>query len=135
MPTLPDPPLTVLAIDDDPTVVRLLRLVLPAHGLTLTVAEDGPAGVESYRQARADVVVLDVTMQPWDGPQTLAELRAIDPDVRAVFISGAAGGPDDDRLLALGATGVIPKPFPPFSELVARVREAAGPVATSPSRS
>jgi CheY-like chemotaxis protein len=50
-------------------------------------------------------------MPGWDGPQTLAAIRTINPDVRFCFMTGHAGDYSEEQLLALGASCVLQKPF------------------------
>jgi CheY-like chemotaxis protein len=69
-------------------------------------------------------VLLDVKMPEFDGPQTLAALREIDPGVRCVFMTGYAAAPLAEELLALGAEHVVEKPFH-LRELAATLREVA----------
>src|SRR4051812_31434125 len=75
------PPPCVLAIDDEPGILGLLRRALPPHGFTVLTADGGQAGVELYRvdPDAVGVVLLDVRMPGLDGPATLAALRQIRP--------------------------------------------------------
>lgn len=90
----------------------LLQLLLELDGCTVTSAADGPAGLAAVAAERPDVVLLDVQLPGLDGPDVLRALRAqpATADLPVVFLTGApqeqAGG-----LLALGATGVLHKPF------------------------
>ncbi len=103
----------VLVVDDEPQVRRLLELALTRHGLMVWTAADGRAAAEIYRQHqdRIQVVLLDVQMPGLDGPWTLVELQKVNPQVRAVFISGNSGEYNAELLLALGAAAVLQKPF------------------------
>jgi CheY-like chemotaxis protein len=70
------------------------------------------------------VLVLDVQLPPGqDGPETLAALRTLNPDVGVVFMSGDPGNYSEEQLLALGAVQFLPKPFGP-AELARAVRLA-----------
>jgi CheY-like chemotaxis protein len=62
-------------------------------------------------------VLLDVMMPGADGPATLRRLRdgALAPDVPIIFLTAKAQRGDRERLEALGAAGVIPKPFDPVT--------------------
>ncbi len=103
----------ILVVDDEPQVRNLLGLALGHRGFTVWLAGGGAEAVEVYRQQRAAVnlVLLDVQMPGLDGPETLAALKAIDPDVRCCFMSGHTGRYTAEELLALGATSVFQKPF------------------------
>jgi DNA-binding response OmpR family regulator len=76
-------------------------------------ARGGRAGVEVFRREHPHVtlVLLDVRMPGMDGPQTLAELRRIRPDVCCCFMSGCTHPYTADGLLALGAAHLFTKPF------------------------
>src|SRR5262245_34859637 len=93
--TSPGPavPPGALVIDDDPMLLTLLRAVLAGEGFTVWTAETGSEGVELYRAHREQiaVVLLDVRMPGLDGPQTLTELRKIEPGVTCCFMSGHIG--------------------------------------------
>jgi CheY-like chemotaxis protein len=119
----------VLVVDDDPTILHLLGLALPAHGLAVLCADSGTAAVSLYREhgASIDVVLLDVQMPGLDGPQTLAALQTLNPDVRCCFMSGQTGRCSPDDLLALGAADFFPKPFDSFNGLAQRLVRASGP--------
>jgi two-component system, OmpR family, response regulator len=120
---------TVLVVEDELAIRQLLAYALGRGGLTVLTAGQGDEAVELYRaeRNRIDLVLLDVQMSPWDGPRTLAELRQLDPDVRAVFMSGSTDRYTTAELLALGAVQVFPKPFPSMIDLVGALKELAGP--------
>ncbi len=101
----------VLVVDDEPHIRRVLELALTREGLAVWTAASGREAVELYRRQRDSigVVLLDVNMPGLSGPCTLAELRQINPAVRAAFVTGGAS--EVDELLALGAAAVLPKPF------------------------
>ncbi len=103
----------VLVVDDEPQVRRLLELLLAREGLTVWSAGAGQAAVELFKQHHAAIaaVLLDVQMPGLDGPWTLAALRQVDPQVRAVFFSGGTGDYDAELLLAMGAARVLQKPL------------------------
>jgi serine/threonine-protein kinase RsbW len=103
----------LVVVDDEPAVRRLLELVLTWEGLAVWPAAGGRAAVEFYRLHgdRIGAVLLDVAMPGLDGPQTLAALRQINPQVRALFVSGGRGDYAPEALLAMGADAVLQKPF------------------------
>src|SRR4051794_40153055 len=97
------------------------------EGLTVWSAGGGEQAAELYRkhQAAIGAVVLDVQMPGLDGPWTLAALRRVNPDVRAIFVSGNTGQYDAEMLLAMGAAGVLQKPFE-LAEVTRAVRDLLG---------
>ena len=120
----------VLIIDDDPDIRLIVRVSLSRRGVVVAEASGGPDGLRSARDDRPDVIVLDVMMPEMDGPATLEALLA-DPaiaGVPVVFLTAKAMRSEIDRLRALGAAGVLLKPFDPLSlagELEAVLRQRA----------
>lgn len=81
---------TVLVIDDEPAVREVVRSLLKIYGYAPLVAEDGASGIALFRERQPDVsvVVTDMMMPGIQGPEVIRELRAINPDVRVVAMSG-----------------------------------------------
>jgi two-component system, OmpR family, response regulator len=102
----------VLVVDDDPGVLHLLKLMVGREGYAPVPAVNGTEAVAAFVRHRAEVVavVLDVEMPGWDGPRTLAELRALAPGLPCVFASGQSPRYTNEALAGLGAT-VVPKPM------------------------
>jgi two-component system OmpR family response regulator len=116
----------VLVVDDDTAVRGVLGAMLEHQGFAVREAASGTEGVETYARhaAEIDAVVLDVQMPEKDGPQTLAELRALDPDVPCVFVTGYSPNYTHGELADQGAT-VLSKPVT-MAELGRAVRAATG---------
>jgi CheY-like chemotaxis protein len=110
---------TVLVVEDEPAIRRMLDLVLRNYGFVVLQAAGGGEAIELFerRRGEVDVVLLDVQMPQIDGPQTLAALRALDARVRAVFMTGCAGHYTHEELQRRGGLHVVPKPFTSMSEL------------------
>ena len=92
----------------------LLDVVLDSAGFVVTEAVDGPSGLAAAREQRPDCVLLDVQLPGLDGPDVLRALQA-SPEtcgVAVVFLT-ASDADADAELLALGARGVLRKPFDP----------------------
>lgn len=105
----------VLIVDDHPGFRSSARRLLEADGLAVVgEAADGEAALAAAAALDPDVVLLDVQLPVLDGPDVLRRLRA-DPrtaSLPVVFLTGSS--PDHDvELLALGARGVLHKPFDP----------------------
>jgi DNA-binding response OmpR family regulator len=111
----------VLAVDDDPIILRLLQLNLELEGFEVLTAGDGLTGLEAIRRDRPQVVLLDVMMPNLDGFQVCRSVRADDdPSVAAtpiVFLSARAQRADVEAGMAAGADAYVTKPFDPL-ELV-----------------
>ena len=106
----------VLLIDDDPDIRQIARLSLERlGGLRVACAASGREGVAMLADELPDVILLDVTMPEMDGPETLAALRRCPKgeSVPVFFLTAASRPADMQRLLALGAAGILHKPFDP----------------------
>ena len=90
-PSSPRPPeCTVLAIDDDPAFVQILRTVLREEGFNVLTSTSGPKGLDMLRYAPRDirVVLLDYNMPQLNGAETLRYLRELSPNVRVIAVTG-----------------------------------------------
>lgn len=103
----------VLIVDDEPSVRSVIRRLLQHYGITVIDAATGTEAIEIFRarNAEIDLVLLDVRMEPLDGPATLHFLQSIDPQVRCCFLTGDPGDYTEEELLGLGAMRVLRKPF------------------------
>jgi CheY-like chemotaxis protein len=121
-------PWGVLVVDDNEAVRATLEIGLRASGFAVWLTPGGRAGVAAYLKHRPaiDVVLLDVRMPDWDGPETLAAIRALDPGVPCCFMSGDTGCYTAEDLLGLGAVAVFQKPFG-LGELITQLRRLAVP--------
>jgi len=117
--------LRVLYVDDDPDIREAAELCLRMDpDIEVQVADSGAAALAllATDAPRPDVVLLDVMMPQMDGPALLAAIRAR-PGAQppAIFMTARAMPEERARLMALGAVGVITKPFNPLG-LAAEVR-------------
>jgi CheY-like chemotaxis protein len=116
---------TILVIDDEEIVRRMLDKAISDMGYEVLTAPNGPRGIETFQQAhdRVDAVVLDMVMPRLGGEATFHRLREIEPDVPVLIASGYARNSGVERLTKAGAAGFLPKPFQvdELSRLLARV--------------
>src|SRR6059058_2183008 len=110
----------ILVVDDEPRMIRFIRLNLEHDGFEVVEAADGLAALKQVRDTLPDLVLLDVAMPELDGFETLRLLREIST-VPTIMLT--ARGEEDDRVrgLELGADDYVTKPFS-LRELLARVR-------------
>jgi DNA-binding response OmpR family regulator len=111
----------VLVVDDQKTIVETCKLYLEHAGFDVTVAFNGEQALTEAREARPDLIVLDLLLPRVDGRDVCRQLRAEGVAVPIVMLTALAT--EDDRIagLELGADDYLVKPFSP-RELVARVR-------------
>jgi DNA-binding response OmpR family regulator len=100
----------VLLIDDDPALVRMIRLALLSDGFDVTIASDGVQGLEVFAGGDFDLIVLDLQMPNMDGRAFYREYRARGGKAPVVLLSayGALEARDE-----LGADAAVTKPFDP----------------------
>ncbi len=112
----------VLVIDDDPSLLRALRVGLKAGGHDVVAAADGEHGITQTALTAPDVVVLDLGLPDLDG---LAVCRRIREWSEVPIIILSASGSEDRKVAALngGADDYVTKPFG-MAELEARIRTA-----------
>jgi len=107
----------VLYVDDEPDILEVARLALEliSH-LTVTTCSSGREAVAAAIAFKPDLILLDVMMPDMDGPMTLAALqgRSETATMPVAFITATVQSSEIERLLSLGAIGVIRKPFDPL---------------------
>jgi DNA-binding response OmpR family regulator len=105
----------ILIIDDDADIRSIARLSLSRlGGMEVIEAASGGEGVRRAREETPDVILLDMMMPTMDGLDTLAALRAQPATaLTPVIFLTARAGEEAERLRALGAAGVLIKPFDP----------------------
>lgn len=114
---------TVLVIEDSRPMQRTLQRLFVADSLEVRIASDGLEGLESFRQAPPNVIVLDLKLPGLSGKELCRSIKAEMPSLPIVVLSANADIDDKVLLLELGADDYVTKPFSP-KELLARVRRA-----------
>jgi two-component system response regulator ResD len=111
---------TILMIEDEASIVQLVRLYLEEAGYTMLTAPNGIAGLDAYTRERPDLVILDLMLPGLDGYEVCKRIRA---SAQTPILILTARRTEDDRVLGLelGADDYVTKPFSP-RELVSRVR-------------
>jgi PAS domain S-box-containing protein len=114
---------SILLVEDEDALRRLLSRSLRAHGYTVLEAQNGRAAVQIVEQAtlRIDLIVCDVILTDTSGPQVVERLMALHPTIRALYVSGYT----DDYIAHRGVTGdqpeLLEKPFS-IDALLSRIR-------------
>jgi DNA-binding response OmpR family regulator len=123
----------ILVLDDDPSLLRAIRLTLVLEGFEVETAVDGVLGLELLADNGFSLVVLDLQMPRMNGSTFFQELRSLGYEMPVLILS--AYGAEVARQ-ELGANGAIAKPFDP-EDLVAAIRrligEASSTTGASPS--
>lgn len=116
---------SILIVDDDPVIRRLLQVNFRLEGYEVETAALGQESIELARSSRPDVIVLDVMMPGMDGWEVCRKMRE-EPslaDVPIVFLSAKSQDQNREDSAELGIAAYVTKPFDP-SELVTIVEQA-----------
>lgn len=117
--------LNILYVDDEADIREIVAFALEDEAdMCLRVCASGAEALAAVQSQCPDLVLLDVMMPSMDGPSTLRQLRAL-PDrahLPAAFVTAKVQPREVDEFKAMGALGVIAKPFDPMT-LPAQVRK------------
>ena len=113
-------PQTILVVDDEPQLVKVLRGYLEQAGFRVVTAQDGQMALTQYKHEKPDLILLDLNLPGMDGIDVARRLRATS-NVPIIMVTARVE--ETDRLigLELGADDYVTKPFS-LREVVARVR-------------
>ncbi|MBV1856266.1 response regulator [Catellatospora tritici] len=110
----------ILIVDDEPQILRALRINLRARGYEVELVADGAAALRAASSYHPDVVVLDLGLPDMDGVDVIRGLRGWSA-TPIVVLSGRTGSEDKVQALDAGADDYVTKPFG-VDELLARIR-------------
>lgn len=113
---------TILAVDDEPQIRRVLRTTLSAQGYTILEAKSGEEALEAVRRERVDLVLLDMNLPGISGLETCREIRT-SSDVPIIMLTVRNAEHEKVQALDAGADDYVVKPFG-SEELLARIRAA-----------
>jgi len=124
---------TILVVDDEPQIRRVLSTMLTSQGYPVIEARNGEEALEKIRGERIDLILLDVNMPGMSGLETCAQIRR-SGDVPIIMLTVRNSERDKVQALDAGADDYVVKPFG-AEELLARIRAAlrrASPVDVPP---
>jgi len=110
----------IIIVDDEPQILRALRINLQARGYEIHIAADGAEALSVAASVRPDLVILDLGLPDIDGVDVIRKLRTWTP-VPIVVLSGRTDSRDKVAALDAGADDYVTKPFG-VDELLARIR-------------
>ena len=119
-----EPKATVLVVDDETIVLRVVKKSLERFGYRVYPASSGLEALELYsaKKDQISLVILDLTMPHMGGEETLDELKKIDPHVLVLLASGYAENDLTNLFEGKGAAGFLQKPFQ-AKQLIAKIEE------------
>ena len=114
---------TILVVEDDPRMQKVLRRIFTEERYTVIVAGDGQTGLELFRSERPIAVVLDLILPQISGRELCQTFKGISTETPIIVLSAISEVVDKVLLLELGADDYVTKPFSP-RELTARIQAA-----------
>jgi two-component system KDP operon response regulator KdpE len=118
---------TILIVDDEPQIRRVMRTTLSSQGYSVIEAKSGEEALEKLRAERTDLILLDVNMPGMSGLDTCRAIRRT-TDVPIIMLTVRNTEKDKVQALDAGADDYVVKPFG-AEELMARIRAALRRVA------
>jgi len=116
----------ILVVDDEPKICRMIVALLSRGGYAVDTCLDGTEALEKFRAARFDLVISDLRMPGVNGFDLIRQLKALQPDLPVIAVTGHATTDTAVHALQSGADDYIPKPFN-----IEKVRETVAAVLQS----
>lgn len=105
-------PLSILVVDDEPSMLRYLRTLLEVDSYRVETANNGAVAIDRVRRDPVpDLVLLDLLMPPPDGLETLEQLHQVRPELKVVMLSCVSDTRKVVQAIRLGAQDYLTKPF------------------------
>ena len=120
-------PLRIAVVDDDPEMVKAIKVMLGMAGAEVVEALTGISGYLLVKRELPQAVLLDIMMPDLDGYEVCRKLK-LNPetkDIPIIFVTARSGQDHIERGLSLGAQGYIAKPFSP-DELIDKISQVTG---------
>ncbi len=128
----PGSPVSILVVDDDDAVRRLLRTMLESAGYEVREAPNGKVAMREFDREPADLLITDIFMPEQEGMETIGALRRTHPSLGIIAISGMAGDYYLKMAELLGARATLLKPLR-MDTLLEAVRTALEPSPAHPA--
>mgnify|MGYP000392151973 CR=1 FL=1 len=113
----------ILVVDDEPVVLRSCERILRPEGYEVDTSSSAPQALKMLQEDAYDLVITDIKMPEMDGLEFMRRLRAQNPDINVVFITGYPSQESLKEALSLKIVDYLPKPFSP--QLLKEVTERA----------
>jgi CheY-like chemotaxis protein len=104
---------TILAVDDENKIIRLISESMGALGYNIISASDGQEAVKLFAQNKSDIdlVILDLMMPSMNGYEAFKEIKAIDPATKIILCTGYVADENVQEMLNNGVKGLLKKPY------------------------
>jgi len=124
--------LTILVVDDEPSVGDALRLVLESNGYEVVLVTKGRDGIDQARNRHFVFSVVDLYLTDISGFEVITDLLTLQPHIPILLITAHGSPQVFDEAKRLGAIGALAKPFPPAEILKVINSHLHGPTPDSP---
>src|SRR4249919_4394862 len=114
---------SLLLVDDDPDLLRLLSIRLKANGYAVTAVESGQRALASIAHSRPELVLTDLRMDGMDGMALFQEIQASYPGLPVIILTAHGTIPDAVTAVNRGVFGYLTKPYD-ADELLAQIERA-----------
>jgi CheY-like chemotaxis protein len=104
---------SILIVDDNPANMKLVRVLLSGEGYDVRTALDAKEALAELKMSKPDLILMDIQLPGMDGLELTRKLKS-DPatqDIKIVGLTAYAMRGDQERILAAGCDGYIPKPI------------------------
>lgn len=117
----------VLVVDDEPYILRSLRMILEMEGYQVDTASDGLEALKKVSENKPHLILLDIMMPNMDGYEVAKRLKgdSVTSDIFILILTAKGQEKDKMRSASLGVDEHLTKPFSP-NKLLARVKEILG---------
>ena len=111
----------VLLVEDEPTLSMIIKDTLEGEGFEITIANNGEAGIQKYKETNPEIIVTDIMMPKMDGFSMIKQIRQTDKSIPVLFLSARSGTNDVVEGFELGGNDYLKKPFG-MAELIIRIK-------------
>ena len=116
------PAIKILLVDDEAPILTMMTHVLELEGYDVHTANSPLIALEMLRKEKHHIVVTDISMPEMDGLELLQAIRAFDPLIQVVVMTGQSSMQKAIRALEHGATEYLLKPFTDVNKLIQAVK-------------
>lgn len=116
---------TILFIEDEPTLQKRIEEVLTKNGYKTKTALDGEIGLQTAKELKPDLILLDIILPKKDGFEVLKELKqdAITKNIPVIVLTNLESSSDVEKALRLGATTYLVKANYELKEILKKIQE------------
>ncbi len=122
---------TILIVEDEPSIVTLLKYNLEQENFITEVAYDGEEAIELFKANEYDLIVLDIMLPKMDGIKVCKTIRMINKHIPIIMLTAKDSEYDKIQGLEIGADDYLTKPFSP-KELLARIQAILRRIGNAP---